>query len=767
MIQPPDTGYEEFPLLSIPEGKSLPPRARVRDAEAARRIYVKMRDDDLVNAANRAECQDLLDGASPWSSQELSEANIDLPNINWRGAEQQVERAMAPYYRLSASPEHAVKVKTSFGPDDGRQEINEVLSEEITTTLRSSPFYMFQRLLRDHKKIKEGIGVAYHPDDVDWRFRAAGLGQFYFDRQKFVCEEDQEVVCAVDPTSVTALYSKIAGEDTGRWNKAAVLKAIQKGQKDRSNFEDWERLTDEMKNNDLTIGSTSPPVVLIHLWVEEFNGTVSHYITTEVDCDTKEFLYEYRGKYRSLSEVLTLFPDGLGTNAKIHGMRGLLYKIFPMEQQRNRSLSRFLAAGDLASSLIMQCQDEESMANVGLQYFGNLAVIPPGFNANPVQMPNLQAAVAPAIDMMERLRNDRVAGYTTENIFDGDQRKTKFEVAAHLDQAVSLSESQVDLHYLCEDRLAKQTVKRMTRRTYVAEDPGGDDIVELHRRLKERDPSGQLLEAFFRIDHTKTRAGRAIGSGSAGARTMALQRADELRSEMDDRGRYKLARWKAIDLMGSAAADELLPPEGPTRTTPHTNIALLENEVLYGQGREWPVQESDPHLLHAREHIQPLMEMQEAEKLGQLPIEEMALRGRAGWLHAVDHVERVGGDEATLDEVNQIRQFLQQVGEPIENGLKRAQAMAEEQAAEGGEGEDQSGPTPEQIAQIEKHNESLRQSRERFALEMEQRVERARTEAEIATATADVKAAAEIARKSKVQAAEAAMKPAAANQKTP
>lgn len=748
-------GYESMPVLSIGEGKTTPPKARIKDAEAARRVYTQMREDDMVNAANRAECQDMLDGAPPWSEQELGEANIDLPNLNFRGAEQQLERAMAPYYRLSATPEHAVKVKTTFGSADGREEVNEILSEEITKTLRSSPFYMFQRLLRDHKKIKEGLGVAYHPDDVDWRFRAAGMGQFFFDRHKFLCEEDQEVVCAVEPMNVTTLYRKVSGEGTGRWNKDAVLKAIKKAQSDKSHLDDWERMTDEMKANDVSVSSTSPPVRLVHLWVVEFDSTVSHYITTEVDCDTKDFLYEYRGKYRDLSEVLTLFPDGIGTNAKIHGMRGLLYKIFPMEQQRNRSLSRFLAAGDLASSLIMQCNDEEAMANVGLQYFGNLAVIPPGFNANPVQMPNLQAAVAPAIDMMERLRNDRVAGYTTENVFDGDQRKTKFEVAAHLDSAVTLSESSVDLHYLCEDRLAKQTVKRMTRRTYVAQDPGGREIVALHERLLRRDPSGQLLEAFFMIDHTETRAGRAIGSGSAGARTIALERADRLRGSMDDRGRYKLDRLKAIDALGSPVADELLPPEGPTRTTPHNNIALLENEVLYGQGREWPVQESDPHLLHAREHAKPLMEMYEAERVGQLPVEEMGVRGRAGWMHAVQHIERLeqaGGDEPTIAEAMQIKQFLQQAGEKVENGLKRAQKMAEEQA--GGEGGEQGGgPSPEQIAQVEKFNEEMRQSRERFSLEMEQRQVRAQQDMAITQA----KAAHKLALESRMKTAEAAM----------
>ena len=51
--------------------------------------------------------------------------------------------------------------------------------------------------------------------------------------------------------------------------------------------------------------------------------------------------------------------------------------------------------------------------------------------------------------------------------------------------------------------------------------------------------------------------------------------------------------------------------------------------------------------------------------------------------------------------------------------------------------------------EIERHNEQLRQSRERFEVEQEQRVRKAQTD----IAIADAKAAAEIARKGKVQAA--------------
>jgi len=105
----------------------------------------------------------------------------------------------------------------------------------------------------------------------------------------------------------------------------------------------------------------------------------------------------------------------------------------------------------------------------------------------------------------------------------------------------------------------------------------------------------------------------------------------------------------------------------------------------------------------------------------------------------VDHVSRITGDEETLEEVAALDQFLQQVGEPIENGLKRARKMAEQAAEEEGaeEGAGGGGPTPEQIAEVERHNTQMRQSDERFAQEQRQRA----AKAEQAMAIDEVKAA--------------------------
>ncbi|HUV39793.1 MAG TPA: hypothetical protein VMY39_09280, partial [Planctomycetota bacterium] len=437
-----EVGYEEMPLRTL--GKSgAAPRERMTKPSALRNVFVRMREDDLVNAANRAECQSIADGEPPFVQSELVEAGQGgNANINFRGVDQQVERAMAPYYRLVYSTEKRLRVKTRFGPQGSRAEWNEALSEEISDMIRRSAASAFHTLLLIHKRTKDGLGIAYFSDYLDWRFKAGGLDQFFFERQKYLCEDDQEIVCSVEEFNVTRLYDAVDWDGSGGdWNRDAVRKAILGATSATAGYTDWGVLVDEMKNNDMLVTNVCPPVRVIHGWIKEFDGTWSHYMTTEEALGDEGFLYKCRGMHRSLNSVLTMFPDGLGTNAKIHGVRGLLYKIYPMEQYRNRFLSRMLDQGMTASSLMLQAQNEEALSTAGAQTFGNQTIIGPEWKANPVSMPDLQRSVIPAIDMMERLRNDRVAGYTTENVFDGDKRKTKFEVGAHLEQAATLSEA--------------------------------------------------------------------------------------------------------------------------------------------------------------------------------------------------------------------------------------------------------------------------------------------------------------------------------------
>lgn len=749
---PEETPFADMPLLNLDE-KGAPPKARLTKASTLRNIFSTQRDDDRLSAMQRAQTQDLRDGGTPYEQSELDEQGMsDTTNLNFGGGEQQSERANTPYYRLFSAPETLVSVSTLHGADEDRADYNRIIDEELTLLLRNSESIPFQTKKIIDKMNWDGVGIGYWQDDFDWRYRGSGLGHFYFDRQCDTCEEDLECPTAFEEFTVTRLWRAIESQqgkkkkkgDMDGWNYKACVEAIKKATSQSSTDSDWDKLLDEIKNNDLG-AAKGVKIPLVHGWVKEFDGTVSHYITTEENQGTEEFLYRSRGKYDEMQHALILFPTGIGTNTKLHSVRGQGYKIYAFETQRNRSLSKLIDQGDRASSLMVRASSESGMANIGLQYYGDLAVLPPETDVVPYVAPDLQRTVMPVLQEMERLRNDRVAGYSTDNVFDGGGRKTAKEITAHLDQAAELSDSQLDFFYGPFERLIRNTVIRISRRGYIAQDPGGREIVKFHKRLLRR---GCPLEALYELDHDATTVVRAIGAGSAASKTQSLFRIGELRGRMDDVGQANLDRDLAVDAVGATNADRYFAKDGVKRTTLDTNIAILENEVLLA-GKEIPVLPSDKHLAHAREHLKPLMEGYEMAQSGEVPYEEVAQRDALLFNHCSDHVELASGDPTVEAEAADMRQMLQQIGEVISNGLKIIESQRQD-AEENGEGEqpvDDGGANAEMLAKVETNREELRMKREAF--ELDQRMKDEANAAQIARE--DAKAAAGIRRTAKTK----------------
>ena len=690
--------FDEIPL-ALPGEEGEAPEARLKDAAALRSIFTRHRSDDDVSAHNRALQQALLDGEPPYDQGELDEANQpDTTNLNFQGAEQRLERAKSPYYKLIHGADTLMSVKTYHGAEDERGDWEAIMAEEISNTITRWDQFAHQTERLIHKHIWEGVGILHWSDDIDWRIRAAGLGQFYFPRRTSASEEDQEIITAYEEYTVSRLWKLIKDEESAKengWIAEAVRKAIMKASSAEPAWQDWETLMADIKNNDLGVGSRLPNVKIIHGFVEEFDGTVSHYMTAEDSTDT-EFLFVSRGRFQKMSEVLILFPYSTGTNTLLHGIRGLGHKVYSFEQQRNRSYGRLIDKGIEASSTMIQAEDEESLANIGLEYYGNLAVIPPNVKVVTQNLPDLSRSVIPAIEAMDRLVNDRTAQYSSDGVFDGDQRKTKAEVLSHLDESASLTDSSRDFFYCPWRKALQQIVRRMTRKNYHKKDPGGEAIEKLLKKLDER---GVPREAFYKIDHEEVMETRAIGGGSAASKSVSMARMGELYPRMDDVGKANYDRDIAVDIVGSSNAGRYFPISGVRRTTVDTSVATLENFALL-EGKEVPVLDSDKHLAHAREHIKPLVEMFQAVQGGQASMGEAAMKYMLLYTHCEQHIEAVMGDEATEGEANAFRQMLQQIGEVISNGIKEAEAAAEEQAQE----QEQEGqPNPEMdAAQTEK-----------------------------------------------------------------
>lgn len=287
--------------LAIPKVQGAVPRKRLTSPSKLRSLHMKFFEDDKINAYNRALCQALLDGEPPYNQEELDNAGQpDTTNLNFQGAEKKLERAKAPYYRLFNSGENLVSVKTFYGPEDERSQWEDIMAEEITQTIRSCDEFPYEADRLIHKYVWEGVAVASWLDDRDWRFKAYGQGQFYFPRQVAATESKQEIVTAEGEMTITELFGKINREDTEGWNKEAARLAITKATSADRDYANWEKLMEEVKNNDLFVGSRLPTIKVIHGFVKEFNQKVSHFITLRDDCGEQAFLYEGFGEYTSM-----------------------------------------------------------------------------------------------------------------------------------------------------------------------------------------------------------------------------------------------------------------------------------------------------------------------------------------------------------------------------------------------------------------------------------------------------------------------------------
>lgn len=706
-------------ILQIPEEGQIP-ESRLKDAHTGREIFESLRRADEVNAKTRAKIQAMFDGSPPYDPHQLKKSKQTYRcNLNFGEAESMLEYAMSGYVDLLHSVEDLVYTPTTWGEENERGELSSILSREITRTIREWPQFTFNFLHLCTQFVGHGLGIGHFEDRFDWRWRAAGQQDFMIPRGTLASEDEMEIAMARRTYPIHEIWSKIknpeAAKDSG-WDVPATRRALAKSfSKTRAPSFEFEKLENELKNNDWLCDARSATITLLHAWVKEFDGTVSHLIFTEDD-SCEEFLCSGKGFLGSMQQGFVMFPYGIGTNAHYHGIRGLGYKIFPAVQVSNRLRSQLVDGAMLASSVMLQPNSETDFTNVALTYYGAYAIIAPGVQVVPQSTPNFQQSVIPVLSEMGMQLQQRTGQYTTQSMFNtGSERRTRFEVAAHLDQAAKLSVTSLNLFYQPWDRLLRETVRRMIRPDYVEAEPGGDAIQFLKYRLLQ---AGVPLEAFHAIDVGNVRAVRAVGSGSPAARTVSLRNLMEVMSAYDPVGRHNLLRDVTVTEVGAAQADRYVKRDPGPRLPVDAKIAQLENDALV-DGRQIEVMEEEMHLVHIEYHLKALGQFIEQEQQG-APIEELVPRMMALYEHATAHLDFVQGDVTMQEQVATYRQSLQQAGEIISNGMKRLAKMQREQQAAGGEGEPgQAGPPEADMKmqqKLEEHQMKLRMMEEAHVL---------------------------------------------------
>lgn len=717
-------------MLETAPKKGKPPATRLKDANSAHELYRKLVEADDSSSANRAAFQAMFDGEPPYDDEELEAAAQGYrTNLNFGEAETLLEQAQAAYVDILHSVENLVSVKVTEGEGAKRVEWEDIISDEVTRAIRAWPAFNYNYLANCRNFIADGVSISFFENELDWRWRVASLSDFRIPRQTPASESEIEVAACTRSFQAHQLYQfvkdpKVAQE--AGWNVAEVRRAISEARSSpQATYDEWEKTQRELKNNDIYFGATASEIKVVHLWVQEFDGSVSHFIIRE-DGGSEDFLYKKLSRFPSMDRALVFFTYGIGTNGTYHSIRGLGYKIYPHVQVSNRLRCQLVDAALLASTVLTQAESEEAAEQMGLIYGGSISMLSPGTKAIDRNLPNLGTAVMPAISDMSAQLQARAGGYTS-NALNDTRERTKFEVATQLEQLSRLSVTSLNLFYEPWQRLLREATRRLLRRGYTRNEPGGRAARDVRLRCMQRGVPPQVIDS---VDFDRTVAVRAVGAGSQAARQLIYSELDAARGDMDVQGRIQFARDRAASRIGWDNVDKYIPQVPDARPTTDERFAEIENNTLEFGG-EVTARPNDLHSVHIQVHLARLQKRAEGVDAGQEELKAAAIPMQRIHQHAVQHLEMLVADAAGGQEVNLFRQQLQQIGEYIFNGIKQLQAEQAQAARQQAQQPAPGGAAPDQDAalkqmahvaeiqrEMEKHRVRLRSLEDEHNLRM-------------------------------------------------
>jgi hypothetical protein len=717
MTETTTNGLNELELLNLDATTSEPPESRLRDVASAVSIYSTLRRADERSSANRARIDGMFDGVAPYDQRVLqSTGQGSRTNLNLGEGQRFLDIAMSAYVDLYSSLERLVSVKVRAGEPAERQDAQDIIGEELTHALREWPEFHSNFLRLCGEFTKHGVSVAYFDSPDGWKFRVCGFGDFLIPRQTVASEEGIEVACARRQYLLHELYGFIRDEEIAAdvgWDIEEVKRVITKnarttGRSGSTTFSDWESTQRELKNNDLYTGIENTTVEVLHFWVREFDGTVSHFICCEEG--PKSFMFRKTGMFSSPEQAYVLFTFGVGSNGTYHSIRGLGHRIFNHVQTSNRLRCQMIDGAMLASAVMIQPESQRALEDLSFTFYGPYSVLSPNVKVIEKAIPNLSNAVQPALSDLQNQLAQNVDLLSTYGPAQSSPYRNNLQVEHDLAVASRLSGSTLNLFYAAWSRLLREVVRR-----FVTGDRKDRAIKNFYARCAERGVSAEIIKS---LDPEKTTAVKAIGAGSQANRLLALRELNAISGSFDDVGRRNLIRDITATRVGHDLVDRYAPAAPEPRLTVDAKIAMMENQSMVS-GMPVPVLDNELHGMHLRVHAPELQQLLAAVDGGQAdPVQALPIV-QALYEHVMQHLQFLSSDPSARGQVAELKQLTQIAEEVITNTGRKIQAMQRKQLQEGASPEGQpQGPTPTEL-KFQEHQLKMEIARQKAELDMQ------------------------------------------------
>lgn len=738
-----------IPPVVDPTSKKLIKRGRLKDAQSLTTLHITLFNEDLASSQKRAMIQAAAGGDAP--KNQLRQTRMGLAgtaNINWGELGQAIEEAQKPWWRFLEAVDSFITtpLRQDYLDVQMRSIIEPILAEEFTRMLNKWPSFRPRWCQMVNLFVSEGIALTLHNDPFDWRWMVKGLEDLKFPRDTIADVNYLDVVTCQDYMRPDELMSKIKSEDEGEeaykeafqdeqvemeaevipvdsadgqpaiveavqvkaeenkgykryWNKQAVIQAI----KDTSGSKgldtnDPEAIATAWKGNDISYGVTANTVRVIHGYIKELDGTVSHYIG-RFD-GVGEFLYKCEGKFENISELLTDFIENVGTTGNFHSIRGLGYKLFSSTTGQNKLINKFLDNAMFASTPHISTDNEDLNVEKAFTPMGPYMMMASGLNFQQTYHPDVNTNLAPALQIITGLVRSRSAASAPVLSAQVDRtRKTAEQVQTETEMQGSLQASSFSMFLAPWERLLRTTFRRVCREDYLVTDPGGVEVHRFYNRLVMRlkviglTSVEEVKAILSQVDFDAMEVNSGVGKGSASERRAVVTALrDSLSGRLDPAGQRFLDRLTAASYAGYQIANELVPAEPGLRPPVDAQVAQLENSVM-SMGQPPAFEPNQDHFVHLTKHLEFLNAVNDqfGEQIKEIQpgtsgddiLRQTMDKMEPAWLHCNNEHMPMLPDENPVKPI--FKENLQQLGEFIKNSRKHLDAEDQKALEESGQ----------------------------------------------------------------------------------
>lgn len=669
---PPTNNTLKMPSIVDPSTNQIIKRGRVKTPNDLVSAYTSLWWADLDSAQQRTLAQQWRDGASPFSlRKERLMGMAGRTNVNWGLGDQIALDAEMPYNDLLEGVDTLFTMPTNYGDENNRYYYEQVMAEEVTRMLRN--WSRFDPLYQQNVRlfVDEGVSFCMFEDDFGWQWDVVGLQHLVFPRRVKADVNAIDIICAFRQLLPHKLYERCADEAAAAnegWDREATWEAIKTAAQptlQANDFQEWEKA---WKNHDYILGQTAITVPVIHGWVREVDGTVTHLIC-RADGQGK-FLYKKEGKFDDMSHLIVPFSYGVGANGDFHSVHGVLQKTFAAGTAMNSVFCRFIDMAIHSSTPYMQADSEEALQEQPLTPMGQYVSMSPGYGWVETKLPDFAQSLQPVMQQLTGFLSARSAPYTSTVPGASTERRTKYEQQSQDERDAKLSSGGVTLFKNSLTGLYKEVVRRIIREEYPQSWVGGAEVQEFRARCMAR---GVPLKAILDVDVKRLEVNMGIGRGSAAARRVSADSLNTLYTRADAKGQQIINYQIASAYATPSLAREIFPPQAGLRPPQDLEDANNENSSItsaaaLGLPQNIMVLPTQNHSVHIESHLGGLDRLNQQLQAQQMNL-QMAIQCMTPlFAHAVQHFQMLDPQNPNAPVYkNQLNQF----NEVIVNGNRQ------------------------------------------------------------------------------------------------